>query len=56
MDTLVSITKAAKFLGVCAETLRVWDNEGKLKAVRTKGGHRRYKLSDIEKMMEIEAE
>ena len=55
MDTLISITKAAKILGVCAETLRVWDNENKLKAVRTKGGHRRYRLSDIKKMMEVAA-
>ena len=54
MDILINITKAAKFLGVCTGTLRVWDSEGKLKAIRTKGGHRRYKLSDIEKMMEIE--
>ena len=28
-----------------------WDNSGKLKAVRTSGGHRRYKLSDLEKFI-----
>lgn len=54
MDTLISIRKAAERLGVCQETLRVWDREKKLKAVRTKGGHRRYKLSDVEKLMEAE--
>ena len=28
-----------------------WDNSGKLKDVRTSGGHRRYKLSDLEKFI-----
>jgi len=48
MDELIDITKASKLFGVSTKTLRRWDNEGKLKAYRTMGGHRRYKLTDKE--------
>lgn len=49
---LITIREAAEMLGVHQETLRRWDNEGKLKAVRIgKVGHRRYALSEIEKLM-----
>jgi len=47
MDRLVSISKAAKILGVSEITLRRWDEEGKLVASKTEGGHRRYDLSKI---------
>ncbi|MBN2254001.1 MAG: IS607 family transposase [Kosmotogaceae bacterium] len=48
MDKLVSVSKAANLLGVHIATLREWDREGKLHPVRTKGNHRRYKISDID--------
>jgi excisionase family DNA binding protein len=51
MDELIDITKASKLFGVSTKTLRRWDNEGKLKAYRTMGGHRRYKLVDIENLL-----
>lgn len=45
---LITIRQAAKMLGVHPETLRRWDNEGKLKAVRAgKLGHRRYAMKAI---------
>lgn len=47
---LVSISRAADLLGVCIDTLREWDKAGTLVPVKTKGGHRRYLLSDIEKI------
>jgi excisionase family DNA binding protein len=47
MDNLVSISKAAKILGVSEITLRRWDREGRLIAAKTEGGHRRYDLSKI---------
>ena len=47
MNNLVSISKAAKILGVSEITLRRWDEEGRLVAVRTEGGHRRYDLAKI---------
>jgi putative resolvase len=48
MDKLVSVSKAANLLGVHIATLRDWDKEGKLHPIRTKGNHRRYKVSDID--------
>lgn len=45
---LISISKAAEILGVSINTLRLWDQEGKLSSVKTLGNHRRYKLEDIE--------
>ena len=45
---LLSIGKAANILGVHIETLREWDKEGKLSPVKTFGGHRRYRMEDIE--------
>ncbi len=37
-----SISETAKLLGVSAPTLRRWEKTGKLPALRTLGGHRRY--------------
>jgi putative resolvase len=50
MERLINIKKASQMLGVCPLTLRKWDNAGKLKAVRTKGGHRRYRESEIRRL------
>mgnify|MGYP000381767024 CR=1 FL=1 len=47
MNKLISVSKAAELLGVCSKTLREWDEEGKLVPIRTKGNHRRYKMFDI---------
>jgi predicted site-specific integrase-resolvase len=47
-EVLVTVTVAAKLLGVSCDTLRNWDNSGKLKAVpREKSGYRQYRLSDL---------
>lgn len=51
MDELIDISKASELLGVSTKTLRRWDNEGKLKAYRTIGNHRRYKIKDIENLL-----
>jgi len=47
-ERLLTLRQAAKQLGADPSTLRRWDNEGRLQAVRTPGGHRRYRLSDIQ--------
>jgi len=45
---LVRISEAAQMLGVNPETLRRWDREGRLKAVRLgKRGDRRYNSQDL---------
>jgi putative resolvase len=48
MSKLLSISEAAKVLGVSESTLRRWEREGRLRPdERTEGGQRRYKLSSI---------
>lgn len=50
---LFRIREAAELLGVNPETLRRWDNEGRLKAIRIgKRQDRRYKPEDIQKIIE----
>ena len=44
---MVSISMAAKILGVSVVTLRRWDSEGRLPSIKTEGGHRRYDISKI---------
>jgi putative resolvase len=43
----VSISQAARELGVSISTLRRWEAEGKIEAERTPGGHRRYDLAEL---------
>lgn len=50
-DKLIPAGKAASLLGVHPDTLRRWDADGTLTALRTPGGHRRYRMSDIEAFM-----
>ena len=47
---LVPIGEAAKRLGVCVATLRIWDRQGRLKPTRTLGGHRRYAVADLDRV------
>lgn len=55
LEDLLSIKQAAKILNVSTQTLRRWDNQGVLKAVRIgnrKGvGDRRYHKEDIKKFI-----
>jgi excisionase family DNA binding protein len=44
----LSLKGAADMLGVHTSTVRKWSNDGKLPVYRTSGGHRRYKLNEIE--------
>lgn len=45
--TKLTISEAAKLKGVSTDTLRRWEEEGKLTPERTSGGHRRYELSEL---------
>lgn len=48
-DKLIKINEASKILGVSKQTLRRWDESGRLKSVRiSPTGYRYYKLSDIQ--------
>ena len=47
MDRLISIGEVAELKAVSVDTVRRWEKEGKIKSVRTDGGHRRYRLADF---------
>lgn len=47
MSNLLTVTEAAQLLGVSTKTIRRWENEGKIKAIRTEGGHRRFEVSSL---------
>jgi len=52
LHKLLKIREAAEILNVNPETLRRWDRNGRLKAVRIgKRGDRRYKKEEIEKLI-----
>ncbi len=51
MNNLLTIQEASRILNVSKLTLRQWDNSGKLKAIKTFGGHRRYNERDIKRLI-----
>lgn len=48
---IFTVSQAAKFLGVSADTLRNWEQQRKFIPQRTKGGSRRYKLQELKKLL-----
>jgi putative resolvase len=48
MQPLYKISKASEILGVSQSVLRKWDNEGKIKAIKTPGGMRLYDLQSLD--------
>jgi excisionase family DNA binding protein len=53
MAKYIKPNEAASTLGVCLRTLRRWEQEGKIKAVKTPSGQRRY---DLETFIKKESE
>lgn len=51
MTDLLTIDEVAKLFNVTKKTIRVWDEEGKLKSIRTLGGHRRYNKTEIDDLL-----
>ena len=47
MSKLLTIKETSKYLNVSQDTLRRWDKSGKLKSLKTSGGHRRYSTDDL---------
>jgi len=47
----LSTGEAAELLGVHPDTLRRWERAGRVKAVRTPTGQRRFKRADIEALL-----
>jgi excisionase family DNA binding protein len=50
----LSLQKASQMLGVHPSTLRQWADSGKIRTVRTPGGHRRFAESDVRALLEPE--
>ena len=50
-DKIFSISGAAEHLGVSALTLRKWVAQTKVRAFRTPGGHRRFRKSDLDAIL-----
>ncbi len=53
-DEWLTLTDAAERLGIHATTLRRWANSGKIPVMVTPGGHRRFKLSDVNEFLEAQ--
>jgi len=49
----LSLSEVAHILGVHPSTVRSWSDQGYLPVHRTQGGHRRYKLSDVDMWMQF---
>lgn len=54
MDRLLTLKEVESLLNVSKSTLRRWDKSGKLTALRTEGGHRRYRESEILNLLGVE--
>lgn len=50
-NILLKPKEVARLFQVHPVTLRRWDREGKINAIRTPGGQRRYLKSEIEKII-----
>ncbi len=48
----LTLGQAASFLGVAQSTIRKWTDQGTLPAIKTPGGHRRYRRADLELFLE----
>jgi excisionase family DNA binding protein len=48
-DLLLTTTDAARAIGVSAETIRAWENSGKLPALRTVSGQRLFSRRDVDR-------
>ncbi len=50
----LSLREASELLGVHPSTLRRWADAGTIPCTRTPGGHRRFRRSDVERMLHAE--
>jgi len=56
MNNLLTIKEASEYLHVHTDTMRRWDNDGTLKALKTEGGHRRYRKEDLDTYLGLKVE
>jgi excisionase family DNA binding protein len=53
-DRWLTLKEASDLLGVHPTTLRTWADQGQVAVARTPGGHRRFRRSDIERLLQPE--
>jgi excisionase family DNA binding protein len=51
LSDLLTPAEAAHFLGVTPNTVTRWSRAGKISAIQTMGGHRRFRRSEIERVL-----
>ena len=51
---VISTKEAASILGVGPTTIKRWADEGRISSLRTAGGHRRFRLQDIQALLQRE--
>ena len=51
-DALLTPAEVAAMFRVNPETVTRWARAGKISAVRTLGGHRRYRASEVRRLLE----
>ena len=47
MAVWLRVGQAARLLNVSVDTLRAWERRGRIRARRTRGGHRRFALLEV---------
>src|SRR5882672_11400947 len=50
---LLSVGAVASRAGVTADTVRLWEREGRLRAARTPGGQRRFREEDVDALLGV---
>lgn len=50
-DELLTPAEVAALFGVATNTVATWERDGRLSCVRTVGGHRRFRRSDVEALL-----
>ncbi|MFX0067349.1 MAG: recombinase family protein [Candidatus Hermodarchaeota archaeon] len=51
MKHYIAIGEASQLLGVCIKTIRRWNKDGKIHCYRTPGGHRRFAIIEMERII-----
>ena len=51
---IIAIGRASQILGVSPSTLRNWDKQGLLKPIKSVCKHRRYLMSDVKNILNIQ--
>src|SRR3989339_2109150 len=53
MDKLLNITQASEMLGISPDTLRRWDEKGKIKSIRIKRGEYEYRYYNQDEISQL---